>query len=288
MRCEICESSGSALWVTVSGYDFYRCRRCRHLFVYPLPAAELISRYYGNSAFYDDALQQERRMIRDARSRLGLLSRLARRYRIDKELLDIGCASGIFMRQAFHSGWHTTGIEMSPPLVSLARSQGLEVIHARIEEACIERSFGVITAWEVLEHCLDPVSLMQRLRSLLRPGGLLAVSTPSSTGIMARVLRSRFPMLCPPEHLRLFSRSSLMQLAARFELKPIFRRSFSNLGTANLQRGVARYLFPPARVSGPVGDLLSRIIAPILFPACRLMDAAGLGSEFEVVFRCVA
>ena len=54
---------------------------------------------------------------------------------------------------------------------------------------------------EVLEHVPNPAMLVGTAAQLLRPGGVLYVTTPHGRGISARVLRTRWSVMSPPEHL---------------------------------------------------------------------------------------
>lgn len=285
MNCEVCRSEAVAPWTEVAGYVHYRCGRCQHLYVYPRPSPDEVEKHYRDAHFYDKAESEEPRLAEDARSRVRMLSTLAERYGLEKCLLDVGCASGIFLQQAREADWNVEGIELSPALADRARGRGLTVRTGWLVRAQGRVAFPVVTAWEVIEHAVDPGGFLDKLSSYVRVGGLLAISTPLSTGLPARLLRSRFPMLCPPEHLSLFSRRSLQMLAGRYGLEPVRFRSFSNLKRRNLERGVFRYLLGRVPVPEWIWRGMSSVAAVAMLPLSAAMDAAGLGSEMEVVFR---
>lgn len=285
MQCEICQSTQVAIWATVSNYDYYRCKTCQYLYVYPKPSAQNVEKYYYDAAFYNKAEGEELRLIEEAKCRVQILSELAEKYGLKKGLLDVGCASGIFLEQAQKNGWVVEGIEVSPVLSAKARRKGLTVMNGWIEGQASNTRYPVVTAWEVIEHAIDPVKFLGNIRSCLQDGGLVALSTPLSNGLPARVLRSRFPMICPPEHLSLFSRKSIMILGRRLGLKIIRFRSFSNLEKENLERGLFRFVFGPMAIPAAVGMKLSSLLAVAILPLPKVMDAMGVGSEMEVVFR---
>jgi SAM-dependent methyltransferase len=275
------------LWATVSGYNYYRCKSCQHLFVFPRPSARDLENFYQDATFYVKAENEEPRLVEEARGRVRMLSAFAEKYGLEKSLLDVGCASGIFLEQAERAGWEVTGIELSAALAAKARSKGLNVIDGWMEGLTGHRKYSVVTAWEVIEHAIDPVNLMDHLRSCVQEGGLLAVSTPLGNGLPARILRSKFPMICPPEHLSLFSRQSMTVLEERLGFKILSFRSFSNLKKENLERGLLRYVFGPIALPGVVTGWLSSMIAVMLLPLPKVMDTMGIGSEMEVVMRRV-
>lgn len=285
MQCEICQSTHVAIWATVSHHDYYRCKTCEYLYVYPKPSPATVEAYYQNATFYNKAESEEPRLIEEAKRRVKILEGLADKYRLKKGLLDVGCASGIFLEQAHKNGWVVEGIEVSRVLSARARRKGLIVIDGWLEAVSRHAKYPVVTAWEVIEHAIDPAKFLQKLRSHVRDGGLVALSTPLSNGIPAKLLRSRFPMIYPPEHLSLFSKQSMLMLGRRLGLQMIHFRSFSNLEKENLESGLSRFIFGPLAFSEAVKRRLSPLVAGALLPLTKAMDAMGIGSEMEVVFR---
>ena len=129
-------------------------------------------------------------------------------------LLDVGCASGVFLDRAKSAGWDVTGVEPSPILYELARDllagRG-DVLPLTLQEAKLEsRQFDAITLWDVLEHVADPVSFLEQCRSHLKPGGLVFANVPDLESGSARLLGRRWPLLLP-EHLNYFTRPSLLR-----------------------------------------------------------------------------
>ncbi|MFL6231238.1 MAG: class I SAM-dependent methyltransferase [Pyrinomonadaceae bacterium] len=134
-------------------------------------------------------------------------------YRQTGRLLDVGCGAGSLLRAARRGGWDAEGTEVSRPAVEHARSEGFTVFSGELAEAgYTEASFDVVTAIEVLEHVPDPRALLSEIRRVLRPGGLFWGTTPHGRGMSARLLGLRWSVVCPPEHLQLFSLAGLRQL----------------------------------------------------------------------------
>lgn len=284
--CEICKSCSVHLWNTIAGYAHYRCRACNHLFVYPKPCLEKLGEYYDDAAFYAKAEAEELRLVGEARDRISRLNQMAKEYGLKTVLLDVGCASGIFLDQARKEGWTVEGVELSTVLCEKAKAKGLHVMNGWIENLPDTSCYAVVTAWEVIEHSRDPLAFLEQLCSCVQTGGLIALSTPLSDGLPALLLQSRFPMVCPPEHLCLFSRKSLVRLGKRLNLQLVYVRSFSNLRRENLRRGLERYVFGRVLPS-PFSSWLSGLCSTLLQPFPRVIDTVGMGSEIEVIFRKV-
>src|SRR5262245_53019674 len=91
--------------------------------------------------------------------------KILQRYRSSGRLLDVGCASGMFLRCAADAGWEVVGVEPSQTFCNSAREvlrgRG-EVICATLKDARLSvASFDAVTLWDVLEHVPDPAQLMR-------------------------------------------------------------------------------------------------------------------------------
>jgi SAM-dependent methyltransferase len=87
-------------------------------------------------------------------------------------------------------------------------------------------SFDVITLWHVLEHVARPVPLLERLVSLLRPGGVLVVSVPNFRSWQSRLFSGSWFHLDPPRHLVHFDRETLEECLRRAGLEIVAERRF--------------------------------------------------------------
>jgi SAM-dependent methyltransferase len=135
------------------------------------------------------------------------------RYRLRNRWLDVGCGAGALMRAAAKQSWTAIGTEVSAPAANSVRSQGFDVRLGELETLGLEPgSFDVLSAIEVLEHVPDPGALVRTAARLVRPGGAVYLTTPHGRGISARLLRGRWSVMSPPEHLQLFSTNGLTRL----------------------------------------------------------------------------
>jgi len=127
-------------------------------------------------------------------------------------LLDVGCHTGIFLDVARRAGWATTGVEPSRWSAERARARGLQVLDGTLADASLpDDSFDVVTMWDVIEHLAEPVEELKRARRLLRPGGLLAVSTMNVETWFPRLFGRRWPWYMQM-HLYYFTPRTLNQM----------------------------------------------------------------------------
>ena len=83
-----------------------------------------------------------------------------------------------------------------------------------------EHSFDVITAIEVLEHAMDPVKVLRRIRSLLKPGGLFFYTTGNAEPHRAALLSWRY--FVPEIHISLYEPRTLALALERSGFRPEF------------------------------------------------------------------
>jgi SAM-dependent methyltransferase len=134
-------------------------------------------------------------------------------YRTSNRLLEVGFGEGSFLAAAMRAGWDAEGIEVSKTAVEHARSAGLKVYCASLPERNYpDGHFDVIIASELIEHLADPRSFLIEIARILRPGGLFWATTPNSSGVSAKAVGLDWTVICPPEHLQLFSAQGVRQL----------------------------------------------------------------------------
>jgi SAM-dependent methyltransferase len=127
------------------------------------------------------------------------------------QLLDIGCASGSFLRVMIDAGWSGDGIEPSESQFLrasklLGTSSSIQL--CTLQDALLAKDYDLVTLWDVLEHVVDPVEFLQLAGHHLKIGGYLALNVPRVDSAVARLLGSRWPLLLA-EHLNYFTIPSL-------------------------------------------------------------------------------
>ncbi|MBN1493689.1 MAG: class I SAM-dependent methyltransferase [Candidatus Omnitrophica bacterium] len=156
-----------------------KCRKCGLVFRLPVPRDAYEHRVIRHYTEVDPAL-------RVAESRQGLykrfLDKIEHKKGMGERLLDIGCGKGYFLARAKEYGWQVEGVDIAPALIDEGRALfGLELQCGNIREMDLAgKRFDVITIWNVLEETDDPAGVVQKCKTVLRPGGLLFIRTPNS------------------------------------------------------------------------------------------------------------
>lgn len=133
-------------------------------------------------------------------------------------LLDVGCGVGHFLQAARSRGFEAEGVDFNHQLATLARDvYGVQVTCEDLGSYVKrERTFDYVTAFEVLEHVSNPVSL---LCSMGRMGRFVALSVPCADRRPALFCRD---IDAPPHHLTLWTKKALSEALTRAGLTPLY------------------------------------------------------------------
>jgi SAM-dependent methyltransferase len=218
--CPLCASAALSPFLELHGFAVLSCTACGLRFLHPQPGVEQLEELYGEGYFararpgepgYDRYLEEMDHTRRMFENRLGFLPTPTPASR----LLDVGAAIGLFVERAQAIGWDAQGVEPSAWAARYAR----EILHQPVKTATLEQaefapgSLDVVTMWEVIEHLPDPRATLRHIAAVLKPGGLLALSTPDAGSRVARLMGRRWPGWKKiPEHLFFFDRSTLRRL----------------------------------------------------------------------------
>lgn len=108
----------------------------------------------------------------------------------NKRLLDVGSGSGIFINNAKLNGFEVTGIEPSKIAVELSNEiYGLAPIQGYLElDSDLPKDFGIVSAWDVIEHVANPKDFLKVCHAHLAKGGTLILETPDESSLIRKFI----------------------------------------------------------------------------------------------------
>ncbi len=178
--------------------------------------------------------------IETFRRRLALI----KRHQSGGRLLDLGCACGFMIEAAVEAGFDARGVEFSEEAIRVAAPEVRQRIHLGDINALPPGEYDVITAFDILEHAQDPLACLRQWANLLRPGGVLVVTSPDTDSLFRRAMGARWPMLQPFQHTAMFSRAGIARFLERSGLSTLEVRSAEKIMTASYLLGQLHIYFP--------------------------------------------
>jgi len=97
---------------------------------------------------------------------------LVERFGRAKEVLEVGCGTGLLLRQIARFARTARGVDLSPGMLAHARERGLDVVEGSVTALPFaDASFDVACSFKVLAH-VEPIDLaLSEMARVVRPGG---------------------------------------------------------------------------------------------------------------------
>ena len=138
-----------------------------------------------------------------------------------KQVLDVGCAKGL-LGAAIKQKLSCTvyGIELNAHMADEARTRLDKVFCADIEQAVLpfQEAIDVLIFGDILEHLMNPRSVLQNAQKWLKHDGIVIASIPNTAhySLILDLIRGRWDyipwgLLCVT-HIRFFTRTSILEI----------------------------------------------------------------------------
>lgn len=251
--------------------EYLLCQTCDLRFFHPaLTGSE---RFYEQLQAFEWYYPGEKPEFEFARQYLG----------VNDTVLEIGCGSGEFGAQTRVAEY--VGLEFSAKAAAAARTRGLTVLQEPVEVHARAKPefYDAVCTFQVLEHVARADNFLRGCLTLLKPGGLLIVSVPSTDSFACGI--PNFILDLPPHHVTRWSDRCLRGLPRLLpvdlvelwheSLQPVHLRTYIQSVLNRLVYGAVGSAVPavePRRIASAVSSLnlkLSRLLVPF-FPMSKL------------------
>jgi SAM-dependent methyltransferase len=230
--CPACGSSMQRPWLSkeMAGVQFNldKCCACGTGYVNPPPSAESLKSLYaccghGSKSLtsLDQVLASEVEFPNstvDARRLVTYANKLLGPFQAgEAKALDIGSGYGFFSKAALEQGFQVVAVNPARAENHIFQQlNGVEPIPRFFEEVDFgPEKFDLVILSQVLEHLLDPLHVLVKVRNLIKPEGVLAIAVPNVDALLIKILKSRSSFLGLPGHIIHFSRRGLSALVRR-------------------------------------------------------------------------
>lgn len=271
VNCNICNRDDARVVHDLGEFSIVKCRNCGLLYTNPRFVKDELYKiyedeYFINAKFYDksdaflygyeDYLKDKDDIQASYRRIFMTIDRFAKPGR----LLEIGCAMGFFLEMAKKRGWDAHGFDISDYACEYAtKTLGLNVKKGEFKIGEFPAAhFDTVALLDVLEHLQDPLEELKKYKGVMKPGGLLVLSTLNASSPVARILGKRWEDLRRTKtHLYIFSKETVASLLKKagfkvlcmqqygryFSIRNICRRlSVYGAGLSNMAESAADFL----------------------------------------------
>lgn len=270
LKCNLCGSESYKLLVTckieqedstllIDRMNLVRCSNCSLVYVNPRPEysmkdmAEMYSENYFNAPYMRFYIEKDGEQSNES---FDLRLDWIESYIKNGKILDIGCASGGFLKIARSRGWETYGVEISEEASNIAREKHkLNVITGKLSDTCFDNEFfDVVTAGDVLEHVEDPKSFLFEINRILKKGGMVYIAVPDFDGLIFKVSvlialfnhRNYFTL---PLHIYNFSKKTISRYLWKTKFNIIgYKKTEANISTKGFRGKIEWIIFFIARL----------------------------------------
>lgn len=217
-QCYFCNNKKLEIIVNLD-WPIKKCLKCRLIQVSPLPSIKEVNKlyqgdYWKSLSAYGQQFSTHKKYFQKKISEI-------KKYRSTGKLLDVGCALGSLLEVAQKQGFKTEGIDISDFAVKQCRSLGLSATQGIITDIKKVNYYDVITAFEIIEHELNPVLTIKTAHKLLKKNGLLVVTVPDSATLTSKIMGKYWFSYRNKEHLFHFTVNSLQLLLKKGGFKKI-------------------------------------------------------------------
>lgn len=233
--CPICGAAYRPLHQYVREFDangpeVVQCLACGLVFLSPCMDKSEYTEFYnrdGQAAFIGGMVREDHK----TKVRIQTTERLSRcrKYLINKHILiDVGCGYSDFISAAGQYVTRCIGIDPS----TIRSGFRPNVINGTIHDWPEKNQVDIVTAFQVLEHILDPIDFMINVYRRLKDDGVAILEVPNHNDLLVNLPRYR-KFYYQNAHCSYFTPRTLKNLLYRAGFKkaefvPIQRYSLSN------------------------------------------------------------
>ncbi|HPN32375.1 MAG TPA: class I SAM-dependent methyltransferase [bacterium] len=224
--CPACKSKNYEFVFKKNSFNFVKCKVCNTLFCNPRPTYQRIINFYKYSDsvkffasdFYPKTEENRRKLIFQPRAEF--IKKFVKKYKIENQYFaDIGAGYGTFLEELNKTKIfkNVFGIEPAEDLAKAMIKKKINVIQKSIENLTLEKKeyFNFVTSFELFEHLFSPDLFLKKIHKILKPNGILLLTTLNGEGFDIKTLGKYSKSISPPQHLNFFNTMSIALLFSK-------------------------------------------------------------------------
>lgn len=207
-HCPICSSTNLSTLKGNYSMKLLSCEECSFIFSEKIPLQKELDDFYDLN---DDSRSEYFSPVTRMRYETWLSH--FEKFKQTKNLLEVGAGNGFFLEIAKENNWNINGTEVSNQCIEECSKKGIELNKGELENIQYpDNHFDIIVAVELIEHLIDPKSFLKECYRILRPGGLMYITTPNFNSILRYRLKDQYDVISYPNHLMYFTQKTLRKI----------------------------------------------------------------------------
>lgn len=284
--CHICNDNSSKRFLAKvnlifgTEYNLVECSNCGVIYFDPMPTVSELSIFYSGSYYNFDKSREEGKGM-------AFAQRL-KRWKKNGKFLDVGCATGFFINGIKkNSNWEVYGTDFGESAVRFARDQlGLNVVQGDLADAHFPGEFfDYVHVNNVLEHVLNPISLLEECRRIVKPKGIFFLSVPNgfndSLDLIDFWKEEKLPARSKSGHIFFFPARTLLMLFRQTGFKVVTQKTYS------LKRGFRSIGYLPRKSNWKKDYFPRQSSEEVISPEVIIPDQKKKHSDFYYKYRFI-
>jgi SAM-dependent methyltransferase len=203
--------------------DYRQCRSCKLIFPGGIPDEAALAVIYPSNYYAFSETTNPNPLVRAVRA--WMARRKGGTYTAlvpgpEADVVDIGCGDGRLLdilKASCPPAWRYHGVDWSAEAIARVRGKGYDARSgdvSRMDLTDWAGKFDLAVMHQLIEHVRDPRDLLAKVRSILKPGGVLSVETPDINAWDFRLLSKRYwAGYHIPRHFYIFDKKNFSALA---------------------------------------------------------------------------
>ena len=233
MCCPVCgtaeENQNPFVNPVVSRNAYRTYRRCSECGLVYMSFTIEPEKKYQKAYFFEDYKKQYGKTYKEdfdnikkeCSRRIGIITEIKPEGN-SRNVLDIGCAYGPFLAAAGEGNMNPFGTDISDDAVDYVKKE----LHYpasctafpnidTVSEFGVSH-FDVVTMWYVIEHFKNLDTVLKKVNSIIKTGGIFAFSTPSAEGVSAKYNLDNFYTISPSDHYSVWEPSRAQKILSKY------------------------------------------------------------------------
>ena len=248
-KCPICNKNRFINHGTVDGIhpdllrlcDLFECKNCKHWFVSKMPKKNFSEKLYKTNSEYVFAkkavlIRKKKNFIKKNLKLKNLnTNHWVFKFMVNSKkgnYLEIGPGNCSLLKTFRNHGWYCEGLE-------LQKCFKIKGVFDNVKKIS-KKNKNVLVFHDILEHVVDPVSLLKKFSKQQVSGDKLFLAYPNSSSFKAKIFKTKWSMVAPLAHLNFFSIESTKILLKRCGYQPLMVKECSFVFFRKIVRSIIR------------------------------------------------